>query len=408
MTRRIDAIDEEEARLAAEVERLVRAQRGRWMVVEESGCAYRYSRKSAARSLVARLAQAGMRARLLRYRRDRVTYVGGGFEVSDPRWLPRRRGGHVYEYAGDICIADDINECQCASCLDDEEQWERDQGWRDDDDDDGEGDRDWCTSRAGSPRSRWTVPVVRQGAWSAMRELPIIMQDESVLGILDGTKLQSRRAMKPQPAHVQRHEWRGKLVYEGEHRLWCWRGHTYENLWDFGEHNEDRKRLAKLSPYGAPGDRLWCKEAWQTGISLDDKTPSEIGQAAVDAGYTKPWAPLNFVAGGYKRNADELRNFGNQWGRVRNPLHLPRWASRITLELAEVRVQLLQEISEDDARAEGVRVSDAATAKQDTVDTHGMSPHRAAFACLWDSINIDRAPWASNPWVWTLTFRRVP
>lgn len=79
-------------------------------------------------------------------------------------------------------------------------------------------------------------------------------------------------------------------------------------------------------------------------------------------------------------------------------IHMPRWASRIFLEVTEVRVERLQAISEEDACAEGVPASNGAAPT-------GWA--RQNFADLWDEINGVRAPWASNPWVWAITFRRV-
>jgi hypothetical protein len=236
-----------------------------------------------------------------------------------------------------------------------------------------------------------------------MRERSIMMQDESVLGILDGTKLQSRRLMKPQPAHLQLHEWRGKLVYEGEHRLWCWRGHTFENLWDFGEHNEDRKQLAKLSPYGVVGDRLWCKEAWRTEERESDAVDGirfRADNAFVPIANTREAADRWVVA-------HENGKHGDRW---RSPLFMPRWASRLTLELVDVRAQRLQEISEADAKAEGVAplvtLRKGYPSKRAADIAHRS--YRDGYAVRWDAINGRRAPWASNPFVWALTFRRVP
>ena len=80
--------------------------------------------------------------------------------------------------------------------------------------------------------------------------------------------------------------------------------------------------------------------------------------------------------------------------RWRPSIHMPRWASRITLRATEVRVQRLCDITADDALAEGVRPGE------------GVTPV-GAFICLWDSINGKRAPWVSNPWVWAYTFERV-
>lgn len=82
--------------------------------------------------------------------------------------------------------------------------------------------------------------------------------------------------------------------------------------------------------------------------------------------------------------------------------------SRITLEVVGVRVERLQEITEDDARAEGVNPSDAHIVIKDGDRQPDMErTHRGAFACLWDGINGDRASWASNPWVWRVEFKVV-
>jgi hypothetical protein len=78
---------------------------------------------------------------------------------------------------------------------------------------------------------------------------------------------------------------------------------------------------------------------------------------------------------------------------------MPRWASRITLEITDVRVQRLQEISEEDAEAEGVY----SWSEMGPLDICA----RPLFASLWDSLNGKRAPWASNPFIWALTFRRA-
>ena len=77
---------------------------------------------------------------------------------------------------------------------------------------------------------------------------------------------------------------------------------------------------------------------------------------------------------------------------------MPRWASRITLEVIGVRVERLQEISESDAKAEGVDAIPEAPA---------ALTHRTSFAKLWDKINGKKHPWCENPWVWVIQFHRV-
>lgn len=235
---------------------------------------------------------------------------------------------------------------------------------------------------------------------------PILFSGAMVRAILDGRKTQTRRLLTPQPDHLQRHEWRRKLVYEGEHRLWCWKQHTFENLWDKGISESERAMLAALNPYGGVSDRLWVRETWGVG--------------------TRP-CPERGRYDGIEYRADDdpflpLREFPEQniadiprgW---RPSIFMPRWASRITLEISEVRVQLLQEISDDDARAEGVELyttPNGHISPEQRVPGPGFDrcrlgdqPHRLPFADLWDRINGKYAAWASNPWVWAISFRRV-
>jgi hypothetical protein len=120
------------------------------------------------------------------------------------------------------------------------------------------------------------------------------------------------------------------------------------------------------------------------------------------------WAP-NDPPSGYIYKADDAsghasRIFGVKW---RPSIFMPRSVSRLTLELTDVRVQRLQEISEEDARAEGCQNNH--TAKWPSGDPGFIHDvHRRNFARLWDEINAKRGyPWESNPWVWALTFKVV-
>lgn len=113
--------------------------------------------------------------------------------------------------------------------------------------------------------------------------------------------------------------------------------------------------------------------------------------------------PCHYVE--YRADTDAIRPGGwpkddAEGPRWRPSIHMPRWASRISLEVTEIRVERLQEITERDALAEGI---DPGTSICDFAAT----PARDDFARLWDSINGERAPWSSNPWVWCVSFRRV-
>jgi len=212
-----------------------------------------------------------------------------------------------------------------------------------------------------------------------MTERPIIFTGESVRAILAGKKSQTRRNVKPQPEFSDPWwEVRGRLTVGGSP---CSEFKT----------NRDAEVAAALSslpcPFGAPGDRLWVRETWDV-FALPDEVPS--------IAYAADSTAIPIIGGeGWKlQRADNA----HCW---RPSIYMPRWASRLTLEVTEVRVQRLQEISEDDACAEGVL-----PCGQGSHPTE-LSPYRCNFAQAWNSINRKRAPWESNPWCWAISFRRV-
>lgn len=205
-----------------------------------------------------------------------------------------------------------------------------------------------------------------------MKERPILFSGPMVRAILDGAKTQTRRLCKVPAGYTM-----------GERDAWL------------------------PCPHGAPGDRLWVRETWQTGKGLDEHSPSKITAIAMEAGYATGWGPLHYAADGHSVGTaifdQGSGNFGGMFGKVRQSIFMPRWASRILLEITEVRVQRLQDITEADARAEGVTPAPFCKSGRPS----GME-HVEAFEDLWDEINGDRATWASNPWVWAISFRRVP
>lgn len=151
-------------------------------------------------------------------------------------------------------------------------------------------------------------------------------------------------------------------------------------------------------PYGWVGDRLWVRETYAFGKEWEGIPPRIVSDEE----------------GVYYAADDSLRPGREPLGKDdrgtwRRSIHMPRWASRLTLEVTEVRVQRLQDITEEDARAEGIiEWKDAkGTAYYGTnvADVWELSA-RGAFKRIWDDINGERAPWASNPWVWAISFRR--
>lgn len=194
-----------------------------------------------------------------------------------------------------------------------------------------------------------------------MKERPILFQAAMVRAILDGRKTQTRRLVKPQPRHV--HD-----------------GVPYGAADPFGM---GKGGTPIPCPYGQPGDQLWVREShWWFKDEPDHET-----------GYYPPTLTVEDVQ--FRADGDDGRKV---W---RPSIHMPRWASRITLEVTGVRVERLQDISEPDAQAEGC---DACPFVDWQLKDGG--PYRNGYARLWESIN-GVGSWASNPWVWVVDFKRL-
>jgi hypothetical protein len=183
-----------------------------------------------------------------------------------------------------------------------------------------------------------------------------------VRAILEGRKTQTRRVL-----NVERMQTR--------------RGTSGRDGWTPGNvEDADWRRLAAQywCPHGTAGETLWVRETWAPRASYRGRDP---GLHALASGC--------FYRADYQDD-DPLHDEIDRW---RPSIHMPRRASRLTLRVTDVRVQRLQDISADDACAEGIHDDDL--------------PPECIFESLWDSINGKRAPWASNPWVWAITFERV-
>ncbi len=197
------------------------------------------------------------------------------------------------------------------------------------------------------------------------REKGMIFTAESIRGIKGRIKTQTRRLVHPQPVHAQYHEYGGKVLYDAEHRLWWWKEWCVENIWDF---ESDRRGLVRVGPHQV-GDEIWVKEGW-----VESDPPS-----------------------GYEYRADYLP--GHAWGAIgppkwKSPLFMPRRAARLFLEVTEVRVQPVNQISEADALAEGVECGSVESAAE-------------KYGWLWTEIHGPES-WKANPWVWVITFRTRP
>lgn len=202
-----------------------------------------------------------------------------------------------------------------------------------------------------------------------MRERPILMSAPMVRALLDGTKTQTRRVVKPQPPAIcravylpfsQENNWQGY----GKDDLICWYGEC---------------------PYGVPGDQLWVRESF---------APDPVQNSRLLA---------------YRADMD-----ANQSGEIRwkPSIHMPRWASRILLQITGVSVERLQDISAEEAMAEGMHEFQLPTGSVFGYSRSGTpgpllgDTPVAAYYALWEQLN-GAGSWEANPWVWVVEFDRV-
>lgn len=200
-----------------------------------------------------------------------------------------------------------------------------------------------------------------------MKERPILFSKPMILALLAGTKSQTRRAVK----RVSRFSAAGK---------------PFDCIMDL-DGLPSRLDLApdnwELCPYGVPSDRLWVRETF-----------------CYSSGYV---APEGTVC--YRANLPADESTGWKW---KPSIFMRRADSRITLEVVSTRIERLQEISEEDARAEGVIQKFTAWLPHE--GGTAFSTAREAYRSLWDDINGIDGPgaWEASPWVWVVSFRRLP
>lgn len=208
-----------------------------------------------------------------------------------------------------------------------------------------------------------------------MKERGMIFNADMVRAILDGRKTQTRRIMKPQPEPCPR----------GGH--W-WPSNVFKTMLHVEDEMQNGKGgwgglVGDACPFGDVGDRIWVREAFASGLS----TKSTLAYRAT-----------------HKR--EDLEDGFYDTIKWTPSIHMPRWASRILLEITDVRVERLNSISQEDAQAEGMELTGWRPTYSDPDSGGEVWTPYDNFAQLWESIYGEES-WQANPWVWVIEFKRV-
>jgi hypothetical protein len=202
-----------------------------------------------------------------------------------------------------------------------------------------------------------------------MKEYPILFSASMVKAILDGTKTQTRRVIKPRGVSDDVAQWLHAMA----------------------------KGVDMPCPYGKPGDVLWVREAWDFRHWGEPGNPFRVMVSYGADGFQKlcqsphDWNPMIYSQ-----------------PRWRPSIHMPRWACRIELEIISVRAERVQEITRNDAKAEGVsNLWKNPPEKEEHYKRVLLNPYVANYSVLWDEINAGRGfGWNVNPFVWVIEFQR--
>ncbi|MBR6710350.1 MAG: hypothetical protein IKI81_02350 [Selenomonadaceae bacterium] len=224
-----------------------------------------------------------------------------------------------------------------------------------------------------------------------MSEKPILFNTEMVRAIMDGRKTQTRRIIRPQPEARLCYSFAGSKGMPG-----TW-GYPTRDAWErWGDeyrlpiilHDPDHRWTP---PYKAD-DMLWVRETWNYGFveSSDREYVNDVwfepSDRKTEGSYIQAMSRW-----WYKADANDEKDMRELHGFWRPAIHMPREAARIWLKVKKVKVQRLQEITDDDAKREGVECA---------------TDNSSKFRMLWDSITDARANWDANPWVWVIEFEK--
>ena len=236
------------------------------------------------------------------------------------------------------------------------------------------------------------------------KERPIIFSGDMVRAIIDGRKTQTRRIVKSdvavfledivdrECAPVFTRDRRASVQDDGA----IARPERYSGvICCVRPEIPDMPTIIGMCPYGQPGDRLWVRESFCEAFSNYE----EGGEQTT----------VYYRADGQEVVVDDGDGYAetNKDGTLKSPwkpsIHMPRWASRITLEITDIRVERLQDISEEDAQAEGAPLE---LGVLERTILGAKARYRSGFVRLWESIN-GPGSWDANPWVWCVSFKRV-
>lgn len=223
-----------------------------------------------------------------------------------------------------------------------------------------------------------------RGAASGLsdEERPIIFSGPMVKAVLEGRKTQTRRVIKPQPVNPDINSTCEYWNSEGDHAFWWSHDHGPEV-----QENDPIGEMFRC-PHGKPCNLLWVRESFAVDYEVGEGTRGEIPPAV------------------FYRATDSVTNWAEGHTPWKSPIYMPRWASRLTLEITDVRVERLQEITCFDVMTEGSPVP----MREHSNPELGIQCVSAKewFQGGWDSLNAKRGhSWESNPWVWVIAFCRI-
>jgi hypothetical protein len=212
------------------------------------------------------------------------------------------------------------------------------------------------------------------GVGGSMKERPILFNGAMVRALLDGSKTQMRRIVKPAPQMVT------------DKRTEPWDGDPSILL-------RLMQQTGKHCPFGQVGDQLWVRETFQPVFSAGREHGENTPDWGTGEGYDVKYPATDEII-------EWIDGDDNITSRCKPSIHMPRWASRIQLEITGVRVERLNDITDSDAFSEGINQADAFSMGC-TIDAA-----RSVFSVLWESV-YGPGSWDTNPWVWVLDFKRA-